>query len=527
MSIISFSPFGYEGCLVSVEVDLRRGIPAVDIVGLSDGCVASTRERVKSAISNQNLEFPSERVLISLSPADVKKEGAGFDLPIALAILVADAELKDKLLHSQDEKVMVLGELELSGKIRPVKGITAALQTAVDSGIKYAIIPKDSEKEPDGILCYRAETLEEAFYALSKVDDCDTEDAFYELTEKQAKEKKKVGFAVEFPEVEEWETHLDSIKGNNGLKYAMAVAVAGRHSILVYGAPGCGKTMLLQNMTQLLPKLTAEEKHSVDRIYSIAGMGECIKNDRRPFRMPHQTASLEGMCGGGLGCRPGEISLAHNGVLFLDEAAEFKTSVLQMLRVPLETHHITLSRAGRSTVYPADFQLVMATNPCPCGNYGVKDRMCLCSMKSVEMYWKKFSAPLLDRVAIRFNANADYDTKELTDSASVLKDWSLEELRNMIKNAWIVQHNRQGKLNNDLTPEEVANIPLTRDAEETIREYKDKYSPRKFSNLIKLARTLQDMRGVCGCASTEVDYFAVLGAIKLIGELPGIVEDMM
>lgn len=498
MSILSFSPFGYEGSIVNVEVDLRRGIPAVDIVGLSDGCVKVTRERVRCAIKNQGYDFPSERVLISLSPADIKKEGSGFDLPIALAVL--EAQLPQG--ENAKDALFCMGELELSGSVRNVKGVNAGLQTALLKGIAFAIIPHtDNLVIPKGMKVATVGTLAEAYNVMCKFAHGDYSD----FGESDSEENTE--FKVEFNDVNEDES-LDKITEHNGLKYAMAVAVAGKHNILAFGSPGCGKTMLLIRMPQLMPKLTADEKASVDRIYSIASMSGCVKDNARPFRMPHQTAIIEGICGGGATCRPGEISLAHNGVLFLDEAAEFRTSVLQMLRVPLETKTITLSRAGRSTVYPANFQLVMATLPCPCGNYGVKDRICLCSAKSIEQYWRKFSAPLLDRIEIRFHADDDKSTAF----------FSLEELRNMIKNAWIVQHNRQGKLNAELTADEISKyIILTKDANDIICNYKtnEEYSPRTLSNILKLARTLQDMRGVDGVASTEVDDIAVMGAVKL------------
>ena len=229
------------------------------------------------------------------------------------------------------------------------------------------------------------------------------------------------------------------LKGHSKALRAISIAVAGKLNILAYGAPGCGKTMLLQGLIPYLtPCLTVEELESVKRLYALAGME--YKNECIPFRMPHQTASIEGMCGGGPNLRPGEISLAHNGTLFLDEAAEFKSSVLQMLRVPLEIKQITLARAGRSTIFPANFQLAMAVNPCPCGNYGEKDKVCLCSAKSVEMYWKKFSAPLLDRIQIKIHVE-----KDESETESV----SLEKLREQVANAYRIQR-EVGKYNRDL-----------------------------------------------------------------------------
>ena len=511
--IYCFSPFGYEGSAVAVEVDLRKGIPLVDIVGIADGCVAELRERVRSAVINSGFKFPEHRVLIALSPADLRKEGAQFDLAVALAIL-RESEA-DNMPRSQDEKVMVMGELLLNGDVKPVKGVYPALTTAFENGIKYAIIPEQCEALPDGIIVNRVKNLREAFEALCNVDeveDISNEEELRDLKDNGwGKTYNEVNdMKIEFPEDKELEERFDNL-GHNGLKYAMTVAAAGRHNIIAWGAPGCGKTIMLHHLPFLTPKLTNKERQSVQRIWSLAGLLKPNqKMDTRPFRIPHQTASIEGICGGGSSVRPGEISLAHNGILFLDEAAEFRTSVLQMLRVPLETKSITLSRAGRCTVYPANFQLVMATNPCPCGNYGSKDKICLCSAKSVELYWRKFSGPLLDRVQIRF---------DMTNEAFDDNDMPLEKARSLIKRAWERQYKRQGKLNNELDPQEMNEFcKLSEEARKRLDEQTVRYgySPRTISNIIKVARTLHDMFD-----ETESDVITdVDTAIALHGKLP-------
>lgn len=485
--IYSFQRFGYEGCLVNIEVDLRQGIPAVDIVGLIDGSASETRERVRSAISNSGFEFPPERVLISLSPADLRKDGTDHDLALALAILAA----KDDFPRSQDTSVLVLGSLELSGRILPARGTYAALTSAKAFGIKYAIVSKDCEvSEIDGLAIIRVENLKEAYDKLCALEE-------YEVYEAPAdSEEIKITFTKS--DKDSLDT-LNEINGENaetiaGMKYAMAVAAAGRHNIIAIGSPGCGKTMLLQRLPEITPDFVTEENAYVTtRIWSLAGLLKpntgALKS--RPFRMPHQTASIEGICGGGPDCRPGEISLAHGGTLFLDEAAEFRSSVLQMLRVPLESKTITLSRAGRCTVFPADFQLAMATNPCPCGNYGSKTKICLCSLKSIDQYWKKFSAPLLDRVDIRYFFGGDY---KLPTSI----DLSLEGIRAMVKQAWEIQYKRQGKLNRDLTYEELLTYaPLSKDVDTMLTNATVRYgySPRAIASIRKLARTIADMNG--------------------------------
>lgn len=424
--IYSFSNWGYEGALISIEVDLRRGIPATDIVGLADGEVKASRERVQVAIRNSGLEYPSERVLISLSPADLKKEGAGFDLPIALGVLQKNFS----------ENVLVMGELELSGAIRPVRGIHAACSTALANGILYAIVPTDN--------------LEEALATGIKAIGCDTLEYAYKLPDELP--TRKVASVNEYDETisfrEPDTEYKDKIKMTEKEMLALVVGASGRFNMMFFGSPGCGKTLLMQYMQYLTPSLTEEESKSVRRVYSLAGLP--IRDGNRtypPFRMPHQTASIGGICGGGPNCRPGEITLAHNGVLFLDEAAEFRSSVLQMLRVPLENKSITLSRAGRTTTYPANFQLLLAMNPCPCGNYGSSQKICLCSAQSVDLYWKKLGGPLLDRVPIRLHIDPEEGER---------KTYSLEELQSYVKRA-TEESRRLGVSFRDLTVEEILN----------------------------------------------------------------------
>lgn len=483
MNIFSFSPFGYEGSLVAVEVDLRRGIPAVDLVGLADGAVKESRERMKSAIKNCGYEFPLERVLISLSPADLKKEGAGFDLPLALAVL--DAQYKENSTYFDEESVLVMGELELSGVLRAVRGIHAAVMTAKDAGIKYCIVPFQNGEEAlevDGMKVFAAENLTQAFEALYKREL---------FSEKENKKNQSAKIDVRFSSVSA-DMDFKSVVGQTKLVRSLQIAAAGGHNVLAFGPPGSGKTLSMQKFPSLLPLLTEEESQTVTRIHSIAGLlsKSKVKMKTGDFRMPHQTASIEGMCGGGINCRPGEISLAHNGVLFLDEAAEFKSSVLQMLRVPLESGSITLSRAGRSTCYPARFQLLMATNPCPCGNYGVEGKICLCSMRSIELYWRKFSGPLLDRIDLRVSVQ---------DVKSSLKDeapFSTEELRLQIKNAVRIQRLR-GKKNAFLNSEEIEKYCALQDYEKQFFEQitkKADFSQRAIASCKKIARTIADMK---------------------------------
>ena len=518
MQIYSFSPFGYEGSLVTVEVDLRRGIPAVDLVGLADSAVKEARERMHAAIRNSGFDFPPERVLISLSPADLRKEGAGFDLPIALGVLyagkngaVADSEGASTVLDRDrkfiSEDILIMGELELSGKVRPVKGVHAAVSTASMAGIRKCIVPSANAteaREVSGMQVFGADSLSDAFSALQNPEvftmnkkaalaEEDLSDENVDIVEGVTFSKVVAGF--EFSE----------IKGQQKLVRALQIAACGGHNLIAVGAPGCGKTMAIQKMPALMPLLTLEEAQSVTRIYSIAGLLQPNQPLVRvaPFRMPHQTATIEGICGGGVNCRPGEISLSHNGVLFLDEAAEFRSSVLQMLRVPLESGHITLCRAGRSTVFPASFQLVMASNPCPCGNYGSKTKICLCSARSIELYWKKFSGPLLDRVDLRVKIENESDK---TDSVSTA------ELRKDIARGVKIQRSRQGKKNAYLTPTEILDYcKVSPEIQQFINTSCERYnlSPRAVSSCLKVSRTIADMEG-----SSEIKMEHVQEAIS-------------
>ena len=475
LNVYTFSPFGYEGAIVQVETDLRRGIPAYDIVGISDGTVKETRERIRYAFSNSGLEFPAERVLQSLSPADLKKDSP-LDLSMALSILGKTQN------YPIDEPVLALGELELSGGIRPVRGAVAAVNSARAYGITNVVCdPATAEllKDIHGIKILAVDNLKEANEKLHE------KNAFHPTTPQLYKND-----TVEFNEDYLDKETLDSLPmdGHFETIRAIEVAVAGKHNILATGAPGCGKTMLMQSlMPALTPKLTEEEVITPRRIASIAGLDSPNRDIHiPPFRMPHQTASIEGICGGGPNCRPGEISLAHNGTLFLDETAEFRSSVLQMLRVPLETQQITLSRAGRSTVYPANFQLAMATNPCPCGCYGSHDKICLDSAKSIDLYWKKFSDPLLDRVEIKtFVEKDEKDTRKM----------SIETMKAQIATAFEIQRKR-GVYNSHMNPQQIEEYcKLDKEGQEYFDRESENLTVRGKNNLLKLSLTLANMDG--------------------------------
>lgn len=398
MEIVSFARIGFRGETVKVEVDLRRGIPSIEIVGLPDGAVREARERMRAAIRNSAIEFPRERILINLSPADLRKEGSSFDLSIALAVL-AQAE---GMLGPMGKSVMVLGELELSGGVRPIPGILAAACHAAEEGIRVVIVPTENAAEArvaQGLRVIGVSTLAEAFHALCSLAS---------LTEREGGDVSETLDEGEAPQsFPAFAGGFEDIRAQGRLIRALEIAAAGGHNLLAYGPPGCGKTLALRRFPTLLPRLDRDTAITLTRIMGSAGHlgGEAGLLAIPPFREPHPAASVEGMTGGGMKLRPGEISLAHGGALFLDEAAQFKASVLQSLRAPLETGFVSVSRAGKTARYPARFQLLVSMNPCACGNYGSASRACVCAPESIDRYWKRLASPLLDRIDLRIRVD--------------------------------------------------------------------------------------------------------------------------
>lgn len=481
--IYSFSPFGYEGSLVSLETDIRRGIPAYDIVGISDGAVKETRERIRAAISNSGLSLPPERVLQSFSPADLRKDG-GMELAAALDMMnvfQTNSTYQNKPKNFINENVLVLGSLNLAGQVEPVRGALAAVKTAAAAGINHVICNNTNFMEISsvpGIKVCVCDTLNDAIHAIENHDN------FKEISVEQ-----KVSEEVSFPS--DIEKPSFNLEGYYKTAHSIEIAVAGKHNLLLVGAPGCGKTTTIQLLVPYLtPCLTDNELQSVNRIKSLAGLTSPnnVNSKNAPFRMPHQTATIEGIYGGGTNCRPGEISLAHNGILFLDEAAEFRSSVLSLLRVPQENGTITLSRAGRTTIYPAKHQLIMAANPCPCGNYGCSGKVCLDSLKSIENYWKKFPEPLIDRIAVR-----EYVEKNTNDT----RVFDVEKARENIKKAFEIQRKR-GTYNNDLTEAQLGSLVVLdengKNFYKKIVETED-LSHREVINMLRLSVTIANMEG--------------------------------
>lgn len=470
--IKTFANFGYGGEIISVDVDMKEGEPSLDIVGVPDAQVKDLRERIKSAILNSGFSLPSKKVMVTLNPCDVyKKDVAAFELAIALAILTVDNT------DTSSVPVVALGALSLSGEVQPVKGVYNAMyciQENEDTG-HYYIIPENSEKSVSEAEVCRVSNLKEAYDAVCKGMSA------FKVVNGYSPNDCEVCFSPISSEI----TQLVE-NARQGLLYAVSVAVAGRFNMLTYGSAQRGKEDTMQLAQYLQPNLLMGELSDNNRIMSVAGLTK--PNGRamaRPFREPHQTSSIEGMCGGGVNCSPGEVTLAHNGILFLSEAPEFRASVLQMLRVPLQNKNITISRAGKSTTYPANFRLFMTAAPCPCGNYGVADRVCLCSEASRKLYWEKLSKPLLDKIAIRYNCDKTHNVPFR----------SIEVHRQRIAQAYKHQLGRQGKFNSELTHDELTHFRRTSVAAASIQQMIDEGKSQEYIDaILRLAITIADMQ---------------------------------
>ena len=485
--------------LVSVEADIARGLHAFAIVGLPDNAVKEARDRVASAIKNSGLESPkakNKKIVISLAPAELKKEGAAFDLPVALAYLIAAEELS-----FEPQGKLFAGELALDGSLRPIRGTLSIAMLAREKGIRELYVPKDNAAEAalvSGISIFPVKTLEEILKHLapkSKHTISAYETTVYEMLP------------------EENVADLSEIRGQESAKRALEIAVAGGHNLALYGPPGTGKTMLARTAAALLPPLSEDEMLEVTAIHSLAGEPSAHIMRHAPFRAPHHTSSYASLIGGGTVPRPGEVTLAHRGVLFMDEFPEFHRDVVNALREPMEDAQVSVARAKASATFPANFMLIAALNPCPCGKYGTRE--CTCMPFAIEKYRRKISGPIADRIDLWVQVG-DLTPEALSQKRANKKAES-PAARERIKNARALQRDRFEKskgvsTNADMGPKEIENLAeLTPKAEGVLMNAARamKLSPRGYHRTIKVARTIADLAG-----SNSIESVHMLEALQ-------------
>lgn len=477
---------GLDSYIVDVETDIINSLPAIVIVGLPDAAINEARARVRSAIKNSNYTFPDKKVVINLAPADLKKEGTNFDLPIAVGILIEECVIEPEKIKNY----AFIGELSLDGALRSVTGVLPLVLGLKNAGLKNVIVPAANAKEAalvDGINVYGAETLSDVVNHFLENPLSATKVDVKQYLEKSLEEE----FIYDFKDV----------KGQRKAKKALEIAAAGGHNMLMSGSPGSGKTLMAKCFASILPPLELSEAIELTKIYSISGL---LSSDeplmtKRPFRPVHHTASPNGIIGGGSNPKPGEITLAHRGVLFLDEMVEFPRNVLEVLRQPLEDNEIVISRAKHSIRYPAKFILLGAMNPCPCGYLGDREKQCTCSEYQITRYLAKLSGPLLDRIDLQVEVPRLTSDELLKSNAN---EESSAEIRKRVIRARKIQAERYRDesilTNSELTPKLVKKYcKIDKEGEELFKTAIVKYqlSGRRYDRILKLARTIADLDG--------------------------------
>ncbi len=482
--VISASTLGVDAYAVEVEADIQQQLPAFVTVGLPEGAVRESKERVTAAIKNSDFMFPAKRVTINLAPADIKKEGSAFDLPIAIGILSATGQI----LRDRCDEFVMLGELSLDGALRPVPGVLPmSMNITPQNGVKGIIVPYENAKEAaiaQTVPVYPVRSLKEAVHFLEDENSIRA----YEIDIKSV-----------FSQAHRYMIDFADVKGQESAKRALEVAAAGGHNIIMIGPPGSGKTMLARRVPTILPDLSIDEALETTKIHSVAGRltTDMALIATRPFRAPHHSISYAGLIGGGRIPKPGEVSLAHHGVLFLDELPEFKKDILEMLRQPMEDNQVTISRATTTLTYPAGFMLVAAMNPCPCGYFGDPTHECNCSTGEIQRYMSRISGPLLDRIDIHITVPS-VKFKELSSDTCGEKSEIIRERVNRARKRQYERFKDEPKIfcNAHMESRDIRSYCKIDEKSQSLLSLaitKQGLSARAYDRILKVARTIADL----------------------------------